>query len=290
MDKQKVDAKTKRSIEAFLKTRGIDTGTLETGNEGAVLPDEVIAGYLQDIDKLDLSKDVRVVETTRGSGTYGILKKSNQKFKRVEELTKHELPTPKVIDMECEINTHRGTVPISSEMVDDADFDVVALLAEYLNELDINTKNAEIIAKMKTATPHTVTGAGEFKTFINKEITGMRNAKAYVSSSLFNELDKLKGENGAPLLQDDAAVSSGKRINGKVVEIIEDEQIGTAEGDLVGFFGDLHEFITLFDRKKDIIKWEDDNIYGLKLVGSVRFDTQVADTDAGFYVTYTPGV
>jgi HK97 family phage major capsid protein len=175
-------------------------------------------------------------------------------------------------------------------MIEDADFNVTELLTEHLNELEINTKNAEIIAKMKTATAKPVAGIDGIKKMLNKDIATMYNAKAYVSTSLFDELDLLKDTSGRFLLQDDVTVKSGKRINGKEVVVIPDEEIGVSSGDLVGFFGDLHEFVTLFDRNRNIIKFIDSGFYGQVLDGSVRFDTVAADKEAGFYVTYTAAV
>ncbi|WP_034551675.1 phage major capsid protein [Carnobacterium funditum] len=286
----KMKKSTQRSIKRFVQSRGLETGTLETENKGVVIPNEAITARTQQVDKLDLTKHVRIVKTNTPSGSYGVLKKSNQKLTAVTELATKELPTPEIINMEYDIKTYRGQVPVSMEMVEDADFDVTELLTEHLNELDINTKNSEIIAKMKTAPKKAVTGLAGIKEMLNKDVSTMYNAKAYVSTSLFDELDLLKDTSGRFLLQDDITVKTGKRVNGKEVVVIPDEQIGVSSGDLVGFFGDLHEFVTLFDRKKDVVQWVDNFVHGQVLNGSVRFDTQAADTEAGFYVTYTAAV
>src|SRR5699024_9080142 len=122
----------------------------------------------------------------------------------------------------------------------------------------------------------------------NKDFKQVYNVKAYVSASLFNELDLLKDKNGRYLLEDDITVASGKRIKGKEVIVLDDDVIGEDEGDLVGFFGDAYEFATLFDRKQLSVKWVDHNIYGQLLAGFVRFDIQKVDESAGYYVTFTP--
>ena len=36
-------------------------------------------------------------------------------------------------------------------------------------------------------------------------------------------------------------------------------------------------------------QWVDNQIYGKLLAGVVRYDVKKTDTDAGFYITYTPG-
>lgn len=286
MQKTLTNKQMRNSINTFLRTQGSEIGELEPAKEGVVVPSEAIKGHLQQVKKLDLTKDVRVVETDKGIGGFPILKRTKQKFAKALAISEEGLPKPETINIDYEVETYRGELPLPFEMIEDADVDVVELLTEYLAELDTNTKNSEIISKMKTATPKTVTNSSDIKTLFNKDIKTMYNAKAYVSVSLFDELDKLKDDSGRFLLQDDVNVESGKRLGGKEVVVIEDEELGTAKGDLVGFFGDLYEFITLFDRKRNIVQWADDNIYGLKLMGSVRFDTVVGDTGAGYYVTY----
>jgi len=91
-------------------------------------------------------------------------------------------------------------------------------------------------------------------------------------------------------LQTDITVGSGKKLFGKEVVVLDDEVIGTLDGDLVGFVGDPKAFATLFDRKRASVKWVDNDIYGQLLAGFVRFDVVKTDVDAGFYVTYTASV
>ncbi len=141
---------------------------------------------------------------------------------------------------------------------------------------------------LKSAPAKAVTGLDGFKAVFNKDIKKVYTAKAVISASLYNELDILKDSTGRYLLQDDITVASGKRLFGKEVVVLDDDVIGNAAGDLVGFVGDPKAFATLFDRKRASVKWVDNDVYGQLLAGFVRFDVEVADTDAGFYVTYTP--
>ena len=117
----------------------------------------------------------------------------------------------------------------------------------------------------------------------------MYNAKAVISSSLYNALDTLKDKDGRYLLQTDITVASGKSYLVEVV-VLDDDVIGTVDGNLVAFIGDPKAFATLFDRKRASVKWVDDSVYGQLLAGFVRFDVEKTDSDAGFYVTYTPEV
>lgn len=256
---------------------------------GVLVPEEILTPYRKPEDVVDLTKLVRVTKVNRGSGKVPVIKKSGSKMVSVAELEKNpELAKPTITDVAFDIETYRGYIPVSQEVIDDADFDVTGLIAEEISDQELNTKNNAIVEVLKTATPKTVTGLDELKAVFNKDIKRVYNVKAVISASLYNALDTLKDNNGRYLLQDDITLESGKRLFGKEVIVLDDDVIGEADGDLVGFIGDLEAFCMLFDRKSVSVKWVDNDIYGQLLASYVRFDVQKIDEDAGYYVTFAP--
>lgn len=282
---------TREAINAFVRSKGNyqERGDFTTVEGGALIPEELLKPVKEKVDTLDLTQYVRKVPVNRGSGKYPIIKKSNGKFTSVAELAANpKLATPTFEEVNYDIETYRGYVPLSQEAIDDADYDISGLIAEDIRDQDLNTKNAQIAAILKTAPAKAVTGLDGIVTLFNTGFKNVYSVKAFVSSSLFNVLDLLKDKNGRYLLQDDITVASGKRIKGKEVVVLDDDVIGAAEGELKAFIGDAYEFITLFDRKQASVKWTDNDIYGQLLAGFVRFDVKAVDTKAGYYVTYTP--
>lgn len=282
---------TREAINEFIRSKGStqnrDQFTSVEG--GALIPEELMPAKKELVDELDLTKYVRRVPVNRGSGKYPVISKSGGRFVSVAELEKNpELAIPTFVEVNYDIETYRGYIPISQEAIDDADYDIVGLIGEDIQDQELNTKNDQIAASWKTAPAKAVTGLDGIITMFNTDFKRVYNTKAYVSSSLFNELDLMKDKNGRYLLEDDITVASGKRIKGKEVVVIDDDIIGKNEGDLVGFFGDAYEFTTMFDRKQASVKWVDHNIYGQLLAGFVRFDIQSVDESAGYYVTFTP--
>lgn len=270
--------KNKRAVEGFTSVEG-----------GALIPEELLTPEKAPEDVIDLSKLVKRVPVKSGSGKYPVIKKSGSKMVSVAELAANpELAKPTITEVDYSIDTYRGYIPVSQEVIDDADYDVTGLIADEIADQELNTKNAAIATVLKTATPKAVTGLDGLKSVFNKDIKKVYNAKAVISSSLYNELDTLKDNDGRYLLQTDITVASGKRLFGKEVVVLDDDMIGTNAGDLVGFIGDPRAFCSLFDRKRVSVKWVDNDVYGQLLAGFVRFDVEVTDTDAGFYVTYTP--
>ena len=282
---------TREAINAFVRAKGTfqERGDFTTVEGGALIPEDLMKPKKELVDTLDLTQYVRKVPVNRGSGKYPIIKKSNGKFIAVAELAANpKLATPTFDEVTYDIETYRGYVPVSQEAIDDSDYDISGLIAEDIRDQDLNTKNAQIAAILKTAPAKAVTGLDGIVTLFNTGFKNVYTVKAFVSSSLFNVLDLLKDKNGRYLLQDDITVASGKRIKGKEVVVLDDDVIGTSPGDLKAFIGDAYEFITLFDRKQASVKWTDNDIYGQLLAGFVRFDVKAVDTAAGYYVTFTP--
>ena len=275
-------------LNDYVRSKQIREG-FKVVDGGVLVPEEILEPYRQPEDVIDLSKLVRVIPVNRGSGKVPIIKKSGSKMVSVAELEKNpELAKPSVTDVSYDIETYRGYIPVSQEVIDDADYDVTGLIAEEISDQELNTKNYEIAKVLKTATPKTVEGLDGLKTLINKDIKKVYNIKAVISASLYNELDTMKDKNGRYLLQDDITVESGMRLFGKEVVVLDDDVIGEADRDLVGFIGDPKAFCAFFDRKRASVKWMDNEIYGQLLASYVRFDVQKVDENAGFYITFTP--
>lgn len=281
---------TRDAINEFIKSKGSvqNRGDFTSVEGGALIPEELMPPKNELVDELDLTKYVRTVPVNRGSGKYPVISKSGGKFVSVAELASNpKLAVPTFTEVTYDIDTYRGYIPISQEAIDDADYDVTGLIARDIKDQELNTKNSQIAAILKTATAKAVTGLDGIIGMFNKDFKRVYNTKAFISSSLYNVLDLLKDKNGRYLLEDDITVASGKRIKGKEVIVLDDDVIGTNAGDLKGFFGDAYEFIALFDRKQASAKWIDNNVYGQLLAGFVRFDVKKVDSKAGYYVTFT---
>lgn len=283
------NVEVREGINTYVRTKGQTRDGFTSVEGGALIPEDLMSPKKELVDTVDLTQYVRTVSVSRASGKYPIIKKSNGKMASVAELTKNpELAKPTFEEVNYDIETYRGFIPVSQEAIDDADYDITGLIADDIKDQDLNTKNAQISTIFKSARAKAVTGLDGVITLLNTGFKQVYNVKFYVSASLFNELDLLKDKQGRYLLQDDITVASGKRIKGREVVVLDDEMIGQNVGDLVGFVGDAKEFCTLFNRKQASVKWVDNDIYGQLLAGYVRFDTKKVDDQAGYYITFTP--
>lgn len=279
-----------RSINQFIRTKGEKRDGLTTVGAEAVIPvDRITKPEKQPETVVDLRQHVGRVPVTTGTGSYPILRANKNKMISVNELAKNPaLANPEFTKVNYEIATYRGYIPVSQEALDDSDIDLGGLVAEYIQRQSLNTSNAEIAKKLQTATAKTVTDIDGLKDIVNVTIDPAYNVKFIASQSFFNELDKMKDNDGRYLLQQDVTVASGYKLLGREVVVMADDVIGKKAGDKVAFVGDPSLFVKYFDRQQASVRWVDNDVYGQLLAGFVRFDVQVADNAAGFYVTLGP--
>ncbi|PQH05910.1 phage major capsid protein [Enterococcus faecium] len=279
-----------RSINQFIRTKGEKRDGLTTVGAEAVIPvDRITKPEKQPETVVDLRQHVGRVPVTTGTGSYPILRANKNKMISVAELAKNPaLANPEFTKVNYQIETYRGYIPVSQEALDDSDIDLGGLVAENIQRQSLNTSNAEIAKKLQTAPAKAVTDIDGLKDIVNVTIDPAYNVKFIASQSFFNELDKMKDNEGRWLLQQDVTVASGHKLLGREVVIMADDVIGTKAGDKVAFVGDPSLFVKFFDRQQASVRWVDNDVYGQLLAGFVRFDVEVADTAAGFYVTLGP--
>lgn len=281
--------RAKKAINGYVRKqeRAAVTGFKTTDGE-VLIPEELLQAYKKPVDQVDLKQYVRTVKVNSKTGSLPVIKRAEGTMNTVEELAANpELAKPTFTEVKYNVKTYRGYVPVSQEIIDDADYDVTGLIAEAINDQTLNTTNKAIATVVKGLTAKSVTGVDGLKDLINKDIKKVYNVKLYVSASLYAALDKLKDKNGRYLLQDSITAASGKMLLGKEVVVLDDDVIAESAGEMKGFVGDLAAAVTYFDRVQTTVRWTDNEIYGQLLSGVTRFDVQKVDTDAGFYITYT---
>lgn len=278
-----------QGLEEYLRSQKQSRAGFTTTDGSGIIAEELLQPAEQLSNRVDLTKYVSEITVSTASGKYPFVKGTDSKLVSVAELEVNpELPQPEVIPISYSIATYRGALPIAQEVVDDADYDVVEVVVTNAKQVDVNTKNEKIETLFKTATAKAVTGLDGLTTLINTEFKSAYDVKMFLSSSLFNALDKMKDTTGKyHVFTRDSSFPSGVSFKGKEVIKIDDTEIGTLAGDLVGFVGDSKQFIALFNRKLVTVKWNGNKDFTTPLLCSSRFDTKVADTEAGFYITYT---
>lgn len=200
-----------------------------------------------------------------------------------------ELGKTKITEVDYKIKTYRGELPLSREAIEDAQYDLIGIMQDDIQDQDEQTKLALVADILKTATVVNASGYDGLKDILNVKIKSVYNKVLVVTDSMFNALDKVKDKEGRYMLQPDITSPTGYSFSGKPIYPIADELFGS-EGDMKYFIGDIHYFLTLFDRMELSVQWEDNHRFGKNLASYLRFDVEKTDADAGVFGTYTDAV
>lgn len=283
-------AETRELLNEYIRSKGQKREGLTTVDGGALIPKEVLEPQKTKVRSVDLSKLVRVVPVTTGSGEYAVISKSKNKMKKTSELEKNpDLAKTPINKVNWTVDTYRGELSVSKEMIDDANYNIMGLVEEDAVNQEVNTKNFEIASILKSATAVNASGFDGLKDVINKKIPSVYDVSIVATDSMFSALDKVKDKEGRYMLQPDPTSPTGYKFKNKIIYTVPDDLLG-AENDMKAFIGDVYEFVALFDREQTTVKWTPNEIYGEKLGLFSRFGLTKTNEEAGAFVTYTDAV
>ena len=254
-----------------------------------ITSEELVTTPIREIKTtVDLKPFTTIYPAKKASGKYPILKKATSKMVSVAELEKNpKLAKPEFEQVDWSVETYRGAIPVSQESVDDADVDLISIVAETVGQIKVNTTNAAIADLLKTFTAKTVANVDDIKKILNVDLDPAYDVAFVVSQSFYQILDTLKDGNGRYLLQDSITAVTGKVLLGKPVFVLSDEILG-ASGEAKAFVGDFKRGVLFADRKDLGLRWADNEIYGQYLQAVLRFGVKKVDAKAGYFVTFTP--
>lgn len=259
---------------------------LKTVETGKVTSKEIVTTPIREVKTvLDLKQFVTTHKASKGEGSYPILKHATSKMASVDELEKNPaLAKPEFTDVPWKVKTYRGAIPLSQEAIDDADVDLLSIVAEAANQIKVNTTNDAIATVLKDFEAKTAADLDAIKEILNVDLDPAYNVSFVVSQSFYQKLDTLKDKNSRYLLQDSIVSASGKAFLGHPVFVVSDTTLG-ATGEAKAFIGDVQRAVLFADRQELGLRWTDNEIYGQYLQAVVRFDVKKADAKAGYFVT-----
>ena len=278
------------AIAKYIRTgQTRDITGLKTTDSGsaALIPTEVLKPHFVNKTRNPLLDLVERVKVNSGSGKYPVIKKTDGVMVSTDELKSNpELGKPAISEIDYSIKTYRGYIPVSQEMIDDADYDIMAIVEDEVINQGENTELSLVTAVLKTATQADAAGFDGIKDIYNKKLKSIYKARIVVTKSMFAALDKVKDKDGRYMLQTDVASPTGYSFGGKTIYKVDDTVFGN-EGDMKFFIGDVTEFVKEFDRSQVSVKWVNNDIYGQLLGLFIRLDMKKVDEEAGFFGTYT---
>lgn len=305
---KKEDAVSKFAKEIRNIAKGMNEGTPADG--GYTVPEDISSMVEKRREAkaslIDLVS-VETVSTNKGSRTFK--KRSQQKgFTKVGEggkITSNS--TPQFERIEYVISKYAGYLPITNELLEDSDTNIVNIIVEWLGDESRVTRNKIILDLIKKQSEKELNGLDDIKKVLN--IT-LGSAFKYTSVIVTNDdglqyLDTLKDNDGKYLLQPNPANPMQMRLSAGATTVpvitVPNADLPTTTNKIPFIIGDLKEAIKFFDRKQLTINTSNVAAIGelnafeedLTLFrGIEREDCQFKDKDAfvNGYITKTPSV
>lgn len=289
-------AKFAKAVRAFIK-KGLVEGVDEDG--GYTVPEDVSTRieHYKDVDyALESDIDVVNVKTNKGSRTYQ--KKTDvDTFVDIDEngQISNEIDAPKFERVPYTIQDRAGFMPVSNDLVNDSDSNILEIVAEWLGKADVATTNKKVLAVVAEKAQTDLANIDGIKKALNVTLgqAYKNGAKIYTNDDGLNYLDTLKDENGRPLLNPDptAPATMQLRCGTTVLPIkVLPNKVFKSEGTKVPFIiGNLYDYVRKYKRQGATIKASDvatiggfnafaQNMTVLRAI--VRDDYRVKDADS----------
>lgn len=284
----KVEDEEVRDFKEFLKTGEIkrDSTGFDSAAGEAVLPSQVLDIMSQPKDPAQLGGYVTKVQVSAPTGKIPVLSKASAQLVSAAELADNPtLANASLTQVNYDVQTLRGSLPISLEMTQDYP-NITSLLTQYVNDIKDQTEQHKIGAVLQTATPVTAKSIDDIKDAFNVGLSNYTDRMFVVSESFFAAIDKQKDAEGRYLLQDSITSPSGKQLFGAPLVVVADDVLGKS-GDAKAFIGSVKNFVVETVKGNINLSWQRNENFEQVLLAALRADFKAADTAAGKFITYT---
>jgi HK97 family phage major capsid protein/HK97 family phage prohead protease len=286
-----VKTEEQRDFESFLRTGEIkrDAAGFDSAAGEAVLPVQVLDVMAQPKDAAQLSGYVTKVQVSAPTGKLPVMHKASAQLVSAAELAENpQLANAQIDKVNYDVQTLRGSLPISLEMTQDYP-NITSLLTQYVQDIKDQTEQHKIGTVLATATPVAASSIDDIKDAFNRGLTNYTDRMFVASESFFAAIDKQKDGEGRYLLQDSITSPSGKTLFGAPLVIVADDVLGKA-GDAVAFVGSVKNFVIEAVRGNINLSWTRNEQFEQVLLAALRADFKAADTAAGKFITFNPAI
>ena len=272
-----------------------------TPNKGGYLvPQEQMKTLLEfRRDFVELKNYVTVVNTTSTSGRMPTYTTQDLEFQNFAELT--DIAESDVTFSEATfLIEDRGLIlPVSNQLIADADIDIMSFMGRQLAEGAVKTENKVILEPLETlitgdtatsiAEATTITSHKSLNTALFKTLDGAyaNAAKIFTNQDGFLWLSNLDDGQNRPLLVPDVTAPNKYFYRGKEIVVVPNSTLPnktiSTKSYAPLFIGDLRSYITLFERQGMELSTSTElyfRKYGTALRAVIRFGVTVTDKNA----------
>ena len=187
--------------------------------------------------------------------------------------------------LKYEIKDYGDIIPVSNQLLDDADVNLTAIIGQRFARKAVNTENDEILKLLKKLTPTAVTDAKGFMKILNVSLdpSYYANARIVTNQDGFQWLSELEDAQKRPLLVPDVAAPDTYRFRGKPIVVVSNGTLPTETKKVPFYVGSIADYVAFFERKGVEIAVSQDFLfdkYATALRCVERFGVVADDKDA----------
>lgn len=284
--KQDTESTEVRSFNAYLKGE-IEKRDLTTVNGAPIIPQELLSEQYQPQASTGVLSLINTVSVDSNNVTLPVVKHATKGFAEVtaEGADTASVDAPAIQEVNFDLKLYSGALPMSYQLAHSSK-SAQRVILQHITAMRDLTRLQKVGALLKTATPKAVKSIDDIKDVYNSDsfVNYPDANKSFImTAELFAELDKAKDTTGAYILQPLATDATKRSIGGYPVEVVSSDVLGAGK---VAFFGDAKAFIVEAINENMIFTYQENRNLSTVAVGGVFFDTKVADSDAGVFITF----
>lgn len=286
---QNTESQEVRNFEAYMKGE-IEKRDLTTVNGAPIIPQELLSEQYQPQASTGVLSLINTVSVDSNNVTLPVVKHATAGFAEVsaENADTASVDAPAIQEVNFDLKLYSGALPMSYQLAHSSK-SAQRVILQHITAMRDLTRLQKVGALLKTATPKAVTDIDGIKDVYNADsfVNYPDANKSFImTAELFGELDKAKDSTGAYILQPLATDATKRSIGGYPVEVVSSDVLGAGK---VAFFGDAKAFIVEAINENMIFTYQENRNLSTVAVGGVFFDTKVADSDAGVFITFGAG-
>ena len=272
------------------------------GSPGQVEATAAKGGYLVPTEQLEILYEFRrmysqlrdycnVFQISKPTGKFPAIGAETGKltsFEEIKSITAHDVDFSQVT---WETVDYGDIIPISNQLIADADFSIMSIIGQRLARKAVNTENDVIVTAIDTelSSPTTITTYKQLLKALNVTLDRafFANARIFLNQDAFQWLSTLEDAMNRPLLVPDVAIPDSYRFRGKEVVVVPNSVMPTvtvSSDDLAPIYvGSMADFVGFFERAGVEIATSNDFLfdkYATAMRAVMRFGVSILDDEA----------
>jgi HK97 family phage major capsid protein len=240
---------------AFLNTAGTPGQVEATPAKGGYLvPEEQISQLMEFRRAYTQLKNYCSVRTANSNSgkfpTIGAETGTLTNFDELNSLNKRDINFGQLA---YTIDSYGDIIPVSRELLQDADINLMNVIGQRFARMAVNTENAQIVTQLGTLTATSVSTYKNLMKALNVDLDPAfyANAKIFTNQDGFQWMSELEDGQHRPLLVPDVAAPDSYRFRGKEVVVLSNNTLATdtTNSTIPFYIGSMADYIAFFQRK-----------------------------------------